>query len=473
MTFPTLEITVGLFPGQGGYRRGALHRAWADGDSAVHDVLAAVDDAAASILHKDVSTRIFGSGAPAPEDLFVEDPEVLQLAIFAVSVATHRLLTDRGAHFGVLVGHSLGEIAALVATGAFSVRDGAELICHRIAATSRVSGSMPTGGMTSLLCDAERAGRILDLLGNPALALAVVNGPRQVVVSGPLDGLARVDAVAEAVGITAVRLLAPAAFHGPSMAAVRTEVLTRLPPYATGRLATPVFSPILGRFYRDGDDLVEMLSQHLVLPVRFDATLGRLHASGARVFVEVGAGSTLTGLVRAGYRDCATHAPLAASDETAGLERVAEALRSPLAPRSAAAVTTVAPRADTAPFLPPQPPRAEKTPAPAAVPATEPFSASPAAPPPAPAPAKADLHGTVRRIYADALEYPEEVFTDDAHLEADLGVDSVKRTELLAVLNDHFQLGPPPEDLRTADYETFGSVVQLMRTLVDGVPIAG
>jgi acyl carrier protein len=65
-------------------------------------------------------------------------------------------------------------------------------------------------------------------------------------------------------------------------------------------------------------------------------------------------------------------------------------------------------------------------------------------------------------IYAAALEYPEEVFEPSAELEADLGVDSVKQTELMARLGEQFALGPRPEGMRTSDYRTFGKVVDFV-----------
>jgi acyl carrier protein len=68
----------------------------------------------------------------------------------------------------------------------------------------------------------------------------------------------------------------------------------------------------------------------------------------------------------------------------------------------------------------------------------------------------------LRALYAEALEYPPEVFEDSAVLEADLGVDSVKQTELLARVSEQFGLGPRPEALRMSDYATFGSVIDFV-----------
>lgn len=182
------------------------------------------------------------------------------------------------------MGHSLGEIAAMVSAGAFSVRAGAELICHRIAATSLVGSG--AGGMLSLSCDEHVADKLLDLVADSRMAVAVVNGPGQVVVSGPLAGLREIEQIADTIGVTAVRLLAPVAFHNREMETVRVEVLRRIRDIPQCPFTVPVYSPILGRFYRDSDRLAELLSLHLVTPVRFGDATARMHYAGARIFVE-------------------------------------------------------------------------------------------------------------------------------------------------------------------------------------------
>jgi acyl carrier protein len=62
-------------------------------------------------------------------------------------------------------------------------------------------------------------------------------------------------------------------------------------------------------------------------------------------------------------------------------------------------------------------------------------------------------------MYAEALEYPAEVFTEDVKLEEDLGIDSVKQTELMARAADRYGLPQPPLDFRLGDYDTMGKLV--------------
>ena len=65
-------------------------------------------------------------------------------------------------------------------------------------------------------------------------------------------------------------------------------------------------------------------------------------------------------------------------------------------------------------------------------------------------------------MYAQALEYPEDVFGPETDLEGELGVDSVKQTELLARVSEHFGLPPRPADFRADRYSTVGRIVELV-----------
>lgn len=451
----TVEIVVGLFPGQGAYVPDALHWLKSRGDAATAAV-ETIDAVATGILGKGLERAFSGDSA---DQLLDEAPDVLQLAVFATSVAAFRALREEGARFSVLVGHSLGEIAALVAGGALDVAEGAEILCHRITALREHDSS--GGGLLALGCATERTRQILDLLPTSGAVIAVDNGPEQTVVAGPADALRRTAAIATAIGLSATPLRSPHPFHSPLLAAARQELARRLTGYDRRGLSVPVFSPILGRYYRDSDDLGELLASHLVTPVRFGAAVERLHGSGAGVWVEVGAGRALTSRVSSAHRAASVHTPL-----LQGVDTLRETGRF-LAP-AATEPRTHAPsghaQEDATRAVPAQEGAAQ------AVPARE--SHVPEAPAQrAPAELSREaIAARVRDLYATTLEYPEEVFEDHAELEADLGVDSVKRVELMGRLGTLFELGPRPDDLRMSDYRTFGQVVDFV---VDSLAGAG
>jgi acyl transferase domain-containing protein len=443
------EVSVGLCPGQGGYRRGALDAVCTRPRAA--EAVAVVDDTASEVLGRSLLATLAEHAALRDEELFAAEPELVQLAVFATSVGVFEVFRADGARVSVLVGHSLGEIAALVCSGGLSVAEGTRILCHRLAVLREhdISG----GGMLALACGRERAERILELLPTAGAVVAVDNGPLQTAVSGPAEGLRRVERIAEAIGVASTRLHAAHPFHNALLRTSRDALAERIRGHRGRTFAIPVFSPVLGRYYRGQDDLGELLAAHLTSPVQFGPALQRAHAAGARVWIELGAGRTLTNLVRSVRPEDTLLAPLsgppAALDEAVAFLAGEPGLQLTAAP-AAQAPPIAADAAQAPPIAAPTPPVAlDAAPAPAA----------PSAHPPL---AREEIEARIRTMYATALEYPEEVFEPAAELEADLGVDSVKQTELMARLGEEFALGPPPPGLRMGDYRTFGRLVDFV-----------
>jgi acyl carrier protein len=90
---------------------------------------------------------------------------------------------------------------------------------------------------------------------------------------------------------------------------------------------------------------------------------------------------------------------------------------------------------------------------------------------PAP-PDRQRLFQELTAIYAAALEYPEDVFTEDVLLESDLGIDSVKQAELLAQVRERYSLPPRPADFRLGDHSTMGRLTDLVHSLSATAPTA-
>ncbi|GAA3849385.1 acyltransferase domain-containing protein [Saccharothrix violaceirubra] len=474
-------------------------------DGVARAELATVDEVVRETLALHLLKSTTGTDRLGEDELYATEPDLAQVAGFATSVALAALLRSRGASVSVFAGHSLGEISALVCAGALSTEDGAWVLAQRIAVLREVDTS--GGGMLALSCERDRVQRILELLPTRDVVVAVDNGRRQTVVSGPADSLRRVERIGSALGVPVAALRAPHPFHHVLLEPARVAFAEALRGIRTSIPHTPVFSPILGRYYRPREDLSESLPAHLVHPVSFGPTVDRAHRDGTRVWVELGAGRTLTTLVRSAHPADTVLTPLHGGPDN--LTRTVEFLTTTppvptLATRvppahSAAVGTDGATTADLFPTTLPAPfPRPASGPAkalsapvtrPAAIdvagaplaPATVPARAdavraahqttdtvgasAPHAPAalPHPAPTAEDVESRIRRMYATALEYPEEVFESAAELEADLGVDSVKQTELMNRLGQEFGLGPRPDRARVGDYRTFGQVVAFVR----------
>jgi acyl transferase domain-containing protein len=457
-TMSDFDVSVGLFPGQGSYRENCLRDAWLGADDVVTETFTTVDEAASRMLGKTVTDQIFRLDPPSADELIVSAPDVLQLAIFGASASAFGVLDACRAAPTVLVGHSLGEIAALVCAGAYSLREGAAILCHRILVLRKPDPGI--GRMLAIACGEAEAEQILALVADPHVTVAVENGPRQTVVSGPPRGVEKVRKVADAIGLGATVLRSPYPFHSPLLAAAQEEFVRAVRMYPRRPFTKPVFSPVIGRFYRDGDDLAELLSLHLVAPVRFGQAVRRFYEHGTRIFVELGPGSALIDLVRQSYREATVLATLDRPD----WDRFAEV----------AAFLTHGPPPEAQPGPPPEappgpPPETPPGPPPEAthpVPEDRPPAALPA-PDAASAPhSREALFAEVRTLYAAALEYPDEVFEEGVLLEAELGVDSLTQTMLIRRLQERFGLEPTADGFRLTDYDTFGKIVDLVATAV-------
>ncbi|TQS28845.1 acyltransferase domain-containing protein [Microbispora sp. KK1-11] len=423
----TASRPVFLIPGQGAYLPQALPTLRA-GCPEVDAVVGEIDDAITALGGAPIAKHLLSENPPTLDALLEEDVDTLQFAIYASAVVVHRILRGRGVEPSAIVGHSFGEIPALVAAGAFTVRDGATIVWARNAALRSASDA---GGMYALPLDAERAQAMVALVADPHLVVAVENAPRQTVVSGSWQALRQVEAVAATLGVRATRLPAPYPFHNPLLAEAAGRFAEQIASVPRGPLTAPVYSPILGRFYSDADDLNVLLSRHLTVPVRFCAAVRALHARGSDSFLECGARGTLAGLVRAALPGVTPTVCLdGRGDAVRGIESVVESYG----------------RAEGK--------AARRQPAPEAAELS-----------------RDRVLAELREFYAAALEYPVEVLEEDAELEGDLGVDSLKQTELVARVGERYGLSEMPEGFRITDHGTLGRIADLVMSVSAGARV--
>ena len=200
-----------------------------------------------------------------------------QPALLACEVAAYRTLASAGLRPIAAAGHSLGEFSALVAAESLTLTDAARLVAVRGEAMQVASDARP-GGMTALLgVGPLDAGELCDVArGDDVLIVANENSPKQVVASGSLDALGRLEAICSERRIRAVRLNVAGAFHSPLMepaiAALRAAI-------ADAEVAVPRFpvaSNVTGALVRDPDEIRELLARHVVSPVRWVSCVAAL-----------------------------------------------------------------------------------------------------------------------------------------------------------------------------------------------------
>jgi|HubBroStandDraft_6_1064221.scaffolds.fasta_scaffold311900_2 [acyl-carrier-protein] S-malonyltransferase len=227
-----------------------------------------------------------------------EGTRYAQPAIFCASLAGWEALGRPSGD--VMAGHSLGELAALVAAGCLTERDGLELVALRGKLMQESGERAGDGGMLALLGAgaADHAGELADAHG---LAVANDNSPQQVVLSGDRGSFEAASAAAKELGLRPMDLPVTGAFHSPMMAEA-------VPPFVAAlervEVSTPqgvtVFSAVTAAPF---EDVRAQLAQALTMPVRWRETLVAMRDRGAERFVEVGPGRVLTGLVKRTLKD--------------------------------------------------------------------------------------------------------------------------------------------------------------------------
>lgn len=227
----------------------------------------------------------------------VEDGTMFaQPAIYCASVVGFERLRDAGLTAGVVahVGHSLGEVAALVAADALSAEDGLRLVATRGRLMQESGERSGDGSMLALLGKgaADHAGAVAAAAG---LTVANDNAPNQVVLSGAKDAFGAATEAAREHGLRAVPLPVTGAFHSPAMAGARPELEAAL---AAIDFAEPAVTVISSITVEPFDDVRARLADALTMPVRWRETLLALRARGVERFVETGPGKVLTGLAK-------------------------------------------------------------------------------------------------------------------------------------------------------------------------------
>ncbi|GHH85482.1 type I polyketide synthase [Streptomyces capitiformicae] len=231
---------------------------------------------------------------PSDEDAgkLLRDPVNGLPALFTVSLATARTLLSWGIEADALIGHSLGEYAAAVASGALRLADAVTLVDVRSRGMSRTAG----GG--AMLTVALPEDQVVKLLGDhPDLDLAAVNAPRSCVVSGPAEAVTALERRLAAESVHTARLHLDAAAHSrlvdPVLPALRAAAEATVPTVPAVPLATTLTGQLL--LTPPGP---EHWVPHLRSVVRFSDALTTALGTGPAIVVQAGPGSGLLQLVR-------------------------------------------------------------------------------------------------------------------------------------------------------------------------------
>ncbi|WCO68373.1 ACP S-malonyltransferase [Iamia majanohamensis] len=278
-----LDTIAVVFPGQGS-QAPAAGRAWVG-----HPAWAVVEEAEEA-AGRPLAPLLLDAEADLGR---TEDAQLAVLLASLLAWEAARPLLDAPA---AVAGHSLGQITALVATGALDLPAAVRLAAARAELTQRCAEDTP-GGLVALLgADRDQADAAVAEVDEAWVAND--NAPGQLVLGGTPAGLEAATVAARAAGVRKVRPLdVGGAFHTPLMAPAAAALRPIVAATPFRPTTTPVVTNHDARPHHAARGWDDRLTTHLVRPVRWRESVDALAALGVRRVVEVGPGTTLGSLV--------------------------------------------------------------------------------------------------------------------------------------------------------------------------------
>ncbi|MEN9498277.1 MAG: hypothetical protein RIS83_96, partial [Pseudomonadota bacterium] len=221
-----------------------------------------------------------------------------QPLLFTVQIGIVAALTEQGIKADMVIGHSVGEVAAAYVAGILTREDAAKLILARSRHQHSTRGA---GRMAAIGASVAAISPMLEDCG-PGLEIAAVNGPAAVTIAGPARALAKLCAAAEAARHVVIPLDLDYAFHAASMDPVRDGLLADLAGLQPAAGHCPMISSVTGQLLPGTEAGAAYWWRNLREPVQFESAVTEAARNGARLFIEIGPAPVLQSYMRESLR---------------------------------------------------------------------------------------------------------------------------------------------------------------------------
>ncbi|HEY4692279.1 MAG TPA: beta-ketoacyl synthase N-terminal-like domain-containing protein, partial [Bellilinea sp.] len=293
-----------LFPGQGSQYVNML-KDLCEVEPVVADTFNEADEIMTPILGRSLTSFIYVDGDEESlkrAEAALRDTAITQPAMLTANVAMLRLMNKFGYSPDMVIGHSLGEYAALVASGVLSFAEALQIVSARASEMKKVSMD-DNGGMAAVSAPLDRVENVLNSLNEYAV-IANVNSPVQSVIGGSTLGIEKALAAFADAGFQATKIPVSHAFHTKIVAPASGPLKTVISRMSLNTPRIPVVANVTGELYpTTRNEILEILGQQVASPVQFIKGMQTLYSNGVRAYVEVGPKRVLNALAADNLKD--------------------------------------------------------------------------------------------------------------------------------------------------------------------------
>ncbi len=293
-----------LFPGQGSQYVNML-KDLCEVEPVVADTFREADEIMTPILGKPLTSYIYVDGDEESlkrAEAALRDTAITQPAMLTANVAMLRLMNKFGYSPDLVIGHSLGEYAALVASGVLTFAEALQVVSARASEMKKVSMD-DNGGMAAVSAPLEEVEKVLASLNDYAV-IANINSPVQSVIGGSTTAIEKALTAFAAAGFQATKIPVSHAFHTKIVAPASGPLKNVISRMSLNTPKIPVVANVTGELYpTTRDEILEILGQQVASPVQFIKGMQTLYAQGARAYVEVGPKRVLNALANDNFKD--------------------------------------------------------------------------------------------------------------------------------------------------------------------------
>lgn len=285
-----IDKTVFMFPGQGSQKVG-MGKDLAENYKIAKSTFEEADD----ILKMKISELCFSG-----DEEKLKQTKYTQLAVFTVSLAIFRVLQENEITPSAVAGHSLGEYSALVASDVLSFVDALELIQKRAYLMKEAAEKNPGGMVAVLGLDSEQIEEVCHQASSVCtINVANYNCPGQIVISGEFEALELATELAEKMGAKrCIPLAVSGAFHSELMLPAEDGMKEAVTDVEFNSPEVKFVQNVTGDYVCSPEIIRQNLVSQITSSVKWESSMSRLISDGFSLFVEVGPGKVLSGLLR-------------------------------------------------------------------------------------------------------------------------------------------------------------------------------